>query len=145
MEWTIEFSSTTVNALIPILGAIIAASVTWKVAAKRFVIENITQERAKWRETIRAKAMLVHDAMINRKEKDLNRHRNEFRALLNPFDYEDRRIIRCIALPKQDGELVQAEEFAKRIAFLLKHDWERAKYESRILRLFRCEPKRKSF
>lgn len=121
--------------------ALISTFVTWLIASKRTVIENITHERAKWREKIRERAMLVHDAMIKRSEEDLDRLRNEFRALLNPCDCEDVSIIRCIELPKPGGELMHAEEFAERIARLLKHDWERAKREAKPFSFLR--PKRK--
>ncbi len=127
------------------VGALISAFVTWLIAAKRTVIENITHERAKWREKVRERAMLVHDAMIKRSEEDLDRHRNEFRALLNPFDCEDMSIIRCIELPKNGGELVHAEEFAERIARLLKHDWERAKREAKTFSFLRRKPKLKPY
>ena len=118
------------------------AFVTWMIAAKRIVIENITQERAKWRDNVREKALLVHDALIKRNEENLDRHRSEFRALLNPFDCEDMGIIRCIALPQPGRELEQAEEFADRIARLLKHDWDRAKCEAKTFSCLR-KPKRK--
>ena len=118
------------------------AFVTWLIAAKRTVIENITQERAKWRDKVRERALLVHDAIIERNAEKLDRHRSEFRALLNPFDRKDMGIIRCIALPQPGGELGQAEEFADRIARLLKHDWDRAKCEAKTFFCLR-KPKRK--
>ena len=135
MEWIKIFASGTVVALI-------TAFVTWLIAGKRIVIENITQERAKWRGKVRARALLVHDAMIKRNREDLDRHRNEFRALLNPFDCEDMGIVQCIELPQQGGELEQAEEFASRIARLLKHDWDRAKREAKYFSFLRRKPER---
>ena len=144
MEWTKVFCNTTLSVLIPIVVALIAASVTWQIAAKRIVIENITQERAKWREKVRKRALLVHDAMIKRNGEDLDRYRSEFRALLNPQDCEDMGIVRCIELPQQGGELEQAKGFSKRIALLLKHDWERAKHEAKTIHC-RCKPKREPY
>lgn len=125
-----------------IVAALITAFVTWLIATKRTIIENITHERAKWREKVRECAMFVHDAMINRSEKDLDRHRSAFRALLNPYDSEDMSIIQCIELPKPGGEMKHAEEFAERIARLLKHDWERSKRETKTFSFLRPKPKR---
>ena len=138
MEWIKIFASGTVAALITMF-------VTWRIAAKRIVIENITQERAKWREKVRARALLVHDAMIKRNGEYLDRYRSEFRALLNPQDCEDKGIIQCIELPPNGGELERAEEFAERIALLLKHDWERAKHEAKTIPFLRYKPKREPY
>ena len=133
------------NVFIAIGSASLTAFVTWLIAAKRVVIENITQERAKWRERVRARALLVHNAMIKRNREDLDRYRSEFRVLLNPQDCDDRGIIRCIKLPQEGGELEQAEEFAERISLLLKHDWDRAKRETKQFSFLRCKPKRKPY
>ena len=138
MDWIKIFASGMVAALI-------TAFITWLIAAKRIFIENITQERAKWREKVRAGALLVHDAMIERKKEDLDRHRNEFRALLNPFDCEDMDILQCIKLPQQGDELVLAEEFSDRIARLLKHDWDRAKLEAKYFSFLRQKLERKPY
>lgn len=141
--------SATASGLIAIVAVPITAFVTWWIAAKRIVIENITQERAKWREKVRERALPVHDPMIDRNGKDLDKHRNEFRALLNPFCDEDKDLVQCIRLPQLGDELSQAEEFATRIALLLKYDWELAKYEAKTIPFlqwkypfFRCKPKR---
>lgn len=123
----------------------ITAFVTWRIAAKRIFIENVTRERKRWREKVRERVLLVHDAMIKRNREDLDRYRNAFRVLLNPQDCEDRGIIRSIKLPQDGGELEQAEEFSERIALLLKHDWERAKREAKHFSFLRCKPKRKSY
>ena len=69
MEWIKIFASGMVAALI-------TAFVTWLIVGKRIVIENITQERAKWRDKVRERALLVHDAMIKRNEEYLDRYRN---------------------------------------------------------------------
>ena len=61
-----EDLSTTTSVLITVGAVPITAFVTWLIAAKRIVIENVTQERAKWRKKVRARALLVHDAMIKR-------------------------------------------------------------------------------
>jgi hypothetical protein len=65
-----------------------------------------------------------------RNEESLNRLRAEFRAILNPKDNYDNEIIGYISISEKGKELERAEEFADRIARLLKHDWERVKCEA---------------
>lgn len=113
-----------------IIAAIVAAAVAWATAQKRISIENITQERRNWREKVRARALDVHDALVARDADKLARLKAEFRAILNPFDAEDVAIIECISVPENGQEIQKAEEFAGRIAHLLKHDWQRAKLEA---------------
>lgn len=113
-----------------VIAAIVAAIVAAWTAQRKISIENITQDRRAWREKIREKTLSVHDALISRDQKSLNRLRIEFRTILNPIDDDDKEIVKCIALPEEGKELESAEEFAKRIALLLKHDWERVKLEA---------------
>lgn len=113
-----------------VIAAIVAAAVAFWTAQRKISIENITQDRRTWREKIRNNALSVHDALISRDEKSLNKHRAEFAALLNPNDIDDREIINCIKLPVEGRENECADEFSERIALLLKHDWERVKLEA---------------
>jgi hypothetical protein len=113
-----------------VLAAIIAAIVAAWTAQRKISIENITQDRRAWREKVREKALAVHDSLISRNEESLNRLRAEFRAVLNPTDDDDKAIVSCIYLSEEGKELERAEEFAERIALLLKHDWERVKLEA---------------
>jgi hypothetical protein len=113
-----------------VIAAIVAAAVAVWTTQKRISIENITQDRRAWREKIREKALMVHDALIARDEQVLNRLRSEFRALLNPRDPDDNEIISCIEPPSEGKEFEHADEFAERVSLLLKHDWERVKLEA---------------
>ena len=120
-------------ALIALTGVVVTALVTWLIAERRIVTEHITSERATWRDRIRQKALEVHDAFVEGATSGaaLVRLRMEFRALLNPVDDDDRAILRCIATVASDKcEKCRAEEFATRVALLLKHDWDRAKLEA---------------
>ncbi|HOP17948.1 MAG TPA: hypothetical protein PLX99_15170, partial [Gammaproteobacteria bacterium] len=76
-----------------VIAAIVAAAVAFWTAQRKISIENITQDRRAWREKIRNNALSVHDALISRDEKSLNKHRAEFAALLNPNDIDDREIV----------------------------------------------------
>jgi hypothetical protein len=113
-----------------VISAIVAAVVATWTAQRKISIENITQDRRAWRENVRVKALSVHDALISRNKESLDRLRAEFTAILNPRDEDDIAIVRCISLPNVGKELDHAEEFAERIALLLKHDWERVKLEA---------------
>jgi len=117
-------------AITTVIPAIVSAVVAVWISQRRISIENITQDRRAWREKIRKNALLVHDALITRDKKLLDRHRAEFVALLNPNDDEDKKIVCCISSPDKGQEIERAKEFSKRIALLLKHDWERAKLEA---------------
>ena len=120
-----------VVALITLTGVGFTAVVTWSISQRRIAADHITAERAKWRERIRAQALLVHNAILDDDAIALSRLKNEFRALLNPFDPADRKILDSIEVskPRNLGEM-EAEEFARQISLLLKHDWDRAKLEA---------------
>ncbi|WP_065339958.1 hypothetical protein [Azoarcus olearius] len=113
-----------------VIAAIVAGFVAAWTAQRKIGIENITQDRRSWREKVRGKSLTVHDAIISRDKESLDKLRVEFMAILNPEDKDDGAIISCISLPEEGKELERAEEFAERIALLLKHDWERVKLEA---------------
>ena len=78
------------------LGAAFGAFVSLYNSERKIRIENVTQERAKWREKIRSKAVEVSGAATgNDKAKILELHR-EFRLNLNPFDPIDKGILEQI-------------------------------------------------
>ena len=114
-------------------GGLVSAILSWATAQKRIITENITQERAQWRATIRRKAIDVHDAIIDGDANRIARLRCEFRTLLNPCDTEDDKIIEAmepLVAKNCQRPMDVADEFAKRVSWLLKHDWERAKLET---------------
>lgn len=113
-----------------VIAAIVAAAVAVWTTQRRISIENITQDRRQWREKVRERALAVHDVLIARDEEKLNRLRSEFRTILNPCDDYDDEIISYIAIPDEGKEADRADEFAKKISSLLKHDWERVKLEA---------------
>jgi hypothetical protein len=113
-----------------VISAFVAAFVTIWNAQKKISIENITQERAKWREKVREKTLDVHNAIIGENDEKLQRLKVEFSIILNPSDPEDNAILQSIKVANSGEELKQSDEFSKRIALLLKHDWERAKLEA---------------
>ena len=120
--------------LIPLLVGIVAGFGSWWIGRKRILMENVTQERSKWRENIRKKALFVHDAIMDSDGDNLLKLQCEFRALLNPCDNEDLGIVKSITLcdtgGSKENQENHAKEFSMRISYLLKHDWERAKREA---------------
>lgn len=118
----------------PLLGAgVVGYVLNWSISNRRILIENITKERAKWRENIRDRALKVHKAIMSKNEEALFRLKCQFKTLLNPNDTADQDIIRCIGVEENmsnDRLQKRAEDFANRVSYLLKHDWDRAKDES---------------
>ena len=127
----IELDTKVVLSLITLLGVVVTAFVTWLIAQRRLMGEHVTAERTKWRDRIREKASNVHVAIMSGKADDALRLRSEFRALLSPFDPDDREILcRIDAEGCYDCRKDRAREFGRLIGLLLKHDWERAKLEA---------------
>lgn len=140
-----------IGLLAAIIGGIIGAISAQSIVQRRIQIENVTQERAKWRDKIRSLTPEVHNAIMMRngtlRAQKLERYQNIFRTLLNPSDREDKEIISVIGLAPghQNGQDEQAKEFGKRVSLLLKHDWERAKEEVKHPLFQCCEPKREGY
>lgn len=129
-----------------VVAGLLAGLVTLRSGERKIQIENITQERAKWREKIRANALLVHKAAEKGDLQALDESRLAFQLLLNPFDAEDVAIIDSItALTQTRDPGPRLPEFAGRLSYLLKHDWERAKAEAKPWFFRRKPPPRKAF
>ena len=118
-------------AFIMLVGVAITACVTWLIAQRQIMARHVTAERAKWRNKIRTQALEVHDAILGGDAAKVRRLQSEFRALLNPFDCHDQAILACMTVNKSGQEREnRADQFARQISLLLKHDWERAKLEA---------------
>lgn len=152
------FTSVVVAALVSgavgIISGSLTALITLRTSERTIQIENVTQERAKWREKIRSKALEVWEAWEKRDQNELLKLRLEFALNLNPFEVEDRAILTSIEeLADFTKPNHTAQEFCDRVSLLLKHDWERAKCEARpwmwqfswLRRLYGEEPPRVSF
>ena len=127
-------------------GGLIGSLLTWSLGRKRILVENVTQERRHWRDKVRAMALEVHDAMVYGNDRKIERLRKEFRALLNPHDCEDTKLIDCIRSGCPQAERAQhTDEFALRVSYLLKHDWERAKSETDLaIKIWILRPQRRT-
>jgi hypothetical protein len=127
-------SSTTITAIIAafagFVGVVIGAAVSLRTNTRTIKIENITKERAKWRDKVRKKSLAVHQDAVKGDTPALEEHHLEFSLILNPLDPLDRAILTLIRLLKTTADESHLTEFADRISLLLKHDWERAKWEA---------------
>ena len=102
------------------------------LAERKIAIDNITKERAKWRDKVRELALEIHNSIAAGDISKLHELKNQFRLHLNPEDREDIAILKLIRINEEDKEK-QAERFSICVSYLLKHDWERAKLESKPL------------
>jgi hypothetical protein len=131
-----------IGTLLTIGAGIIAGIITWVIAEKRIAIENITHERAKWRGQVRKISSRINKAIIlNADTGSFNILRCEFALLINPYKdteknpyfNEDEAILKCISAAEEGKEESHATEFTIRVSLLLKHDWDRAKFEALAL------------
>ncbi|MDY0384729.1 hypothetical protein [Trichlorobacter sp.] len=124
METTLLLSSS-------VLAGLIAGLVAIRASERKIQIENVTQERAKWRAKIRELSLAVHQSATTGNNARLGELVLEFSLVLNPLHEEDQAIPELIyQLTNTSEKSNLLLEFRERVALLLKHDWERAKHES---------------
>jgi hypothetical protein len=115
-----------------VISALVSSLFARRASERAIQIENITKERAKWRDKIREQALAVHRAATDKNTALLNELQLSFSLNLNPTDTEDVGILKVIdtmaMAPSPDKK--SGQEFADRVALLLKHDWDRAKAEA---------------
>ncbi len=129
-----------------VISGLIAALVSIRTSERNIQIQNVTQERAKWRDKIRVAADKGLKAIRRKDQASLHESRLEFSLNLNPHDIEDQSIIECLCIERdpQKNEAL-AVEFTTRVSLLLKHDWERAKNEARPFIFQESVPSRTPF
>ena len=152
MDWVgIITPAAVVSAIVAGVVSLIAASINAYVlrrgSERAIQIDNVTKERAKWRDKIRAKALEVNQAARAPDKIDtLHLLRLDFSVNLNPLDDEDRAILDVIRRLLDGGVTPDLlDEFGDRVSLLLKHDWDRAKYESTPHFIFGRRPARTSY
>lgn len=115
-----------------VVSSLVAALVTLRSGERKIEIENVTQERAKWRDKVRLTALQVHQAAVAGDLLKVAELHLTFELILNPNDGEDNQLLGCIKkLEGGDAPQSHLPEFSKRVALLLKHDWDRAKLEAK--------------
>lgn len=115
--------------------AVVAALVTgWfnsRISDKAIQVKQITEERTKWRERIRGFLEDIITASKNSDSTELQGLRLRLSSRLNPLDEHDNQILECLKkLREKPDDQDVLEEFSARITLLLKHDWDRAKWEA---------------
>lgn len=127
-----------------VIAALVAAVVSVFSTERRISAEYVIQERKLWRDKIRTLASEIYKTLTlsNAEEPKLGELRAEFSLLINPLDIMDEEILALISVNNKE----KANEFTRRVALLLKHDWERAKHEASFLKkLCTNPPKRVPF
>ena len=120
--------------IIAILGSsVVSALVTqiflkWK-SDKQANIENITQERKEWRIRIRELLIEFTDAFNEQDVKLAKKVESELIVRLNPEDPDDMAILGMFPSLYENWSDESRLEFSDKLAYLLKHDWERVKLE----------------
>lgn len=117
-----------------LLAAIVSAWVSRSIAERGIYVENITKERARWRERIRE----IASAYASATEQFRAALEIELCSRLNPYDSEDLQLLDCLR-NSSGGDA----ELATRVSLLLKHDWERAKEEAKPVWKRRLNPVRR--
>jgi hypothetical protein len=120
-----------ITPLLALAGAAFGSAVLFWNNSRNVKVENITKERAKWRDKVRDRSLNVHKATNTGNEAWLSELHLEFSLILNPLDDEDRTILNLIRQLKGGPDEVHLTEFADRVSLLLKHDWDRAKWEAK--------------
>ncbi|PLK49558.1 hypothetical protein [Uliginosibacterium sp. TH139] len=114
-----------------VVAGLVAALVSLRTNERNIQITNVTQERAKWRQAIREFADEILKAGRVKDNEKLKLLCAQLSLNLNPFDSEDKGIVEAASrLAAAETTESQIAEFVDRVALLLKHDWDRAKYEA---------------
>jgi hypothetical protein len=130
MDWATVATTAATSAVI---SAVVSGLFARRTSERAIQIENITKERAKWRDNIRDQALAVHKAARVNDIALLGELRLSLSLNLNPTDREDAGILKVIDMMAKEiqPDDRMGQEFADRVALLLKHDWERAKCEAK--------------
>lgn len=126
-----------------VIAALVAALVSFRTNERKIHIENVTQERAKWRNAMRSLADSLIKSTRAGDFQTVGFHCSQLALNVNPFDVEDIALIQAAErLCTAEDKDAQVKEFTERMALLLKHDWERAKREARPWFFRGNEPRR---
>lgn len=125
MDMTTLFSSI-------VVAGIVAGLVSLRTSERKIAIENITQQRQLWRDKIRKIALDISSAYAKNKSHKIKDYYIELQLLLNPNDSDDLAILDTVWSMIKEIESEELDiELAEKLSLLLKHDWERAKFEAK--------------
>lgn len=129
-----------------VVAGLVAGLVALRTTERKIAIENITQQRKLWRNSVREKCMEAVKAFNNNDELRATEIYIELQLILNPLDANDRSVLDTLwdmQSKHEDSKLVV--ELAEKLSLLLKHDWERAKLEAKPIWFRKSEPERISY
>lgn len=113
-----------------IFGSLITLLFTRYDNDKSIIIQNVTQERQKWRKKIRALVVAINKNSLNGNWQKVAEARAQLQVLINPYDANDKDIINRLVSLEFCKDTSTLQEFNDSISRLLKHDWERVKKET---------------
>ncbi|MFH7525494.1 hypothetical protein AB2J21_09015 [Aeromonas sp. A3] len=113
-----------------IFGSLITLLFTRYDKDKSIIIQNVTQERQKWREKIRELVIEINKNSIDGNWQKVTEARAQLQVLINPYDENDKDVIYRLISLEANQEISALREINDSISRLLKHDWERVKKET---------------
>lgn len=121
--------------LIALLGSAVAASLITAIFSKEqndksTVVDNIIKERKAWRDKLRTLVYETQSAFEKQNSCGMASIEAQLVVLLNPYDKDDLAIVTALKQISINWEQAHLQEFMDRVAYLLKHDWERVKQEA---------------
>lgn len=143
-------ASTLVGAVLTstVIASLLTAIVTLHVAGRSALSDNVIKHRANWRDALRTIGSQLAEAVNSGDVPAIAVARNQLVLNLNPTDPEDQALVHAVRDLESCASTQRRQkldEIERRMALLLKHDWERAKWEARFFRFGRRTPKRIPF
>lgn len=109
-----------------VVAAIVSYLSTQHTNIRSHKVKYITEERQRWRHDIKES---VAEFCSSTDQEKLRKLKTFITLSLNPCDKEDQKIVDCLVALLKDRDEEKLRELETRVAFLLKHDWERVKDE----------------
>lgn len=129
-----------------VIAAVVAGFVTLRSNDRKIAAENIIQQRQMWREKIRSISVKICSSYTSNEYHQIPKYYVELQLLLNPTDPDDIDILETVWSMKEAGSGEKLDiVLGEKLALLLKHDWERAKVESKSPWLKIISPTRLSY
>lgn len=118
-----------------ILSALVSVVVAYATAKASGYSKDVVEERKEWRNRIRQLTIEAVKLMLSKKteSREYMVIIGEFQVRLNPDDKDDNDILETLHRAIEAPDDLSRKKFLAQTARLLKHDWQRAKAESRLL------------
>lgn len=131
---TVDITSLLAGFSVPVIAGWLGSLLSLRKDERSIEIEQVTKERAKWRDNMRKITTEIAEVYFKNKTSPIPGRvaglRGRLATSINPKDDEDDRMILSHFDEIFSGNRSDLDVFSKRIALLLKHDWERVKWDS---------------